>query len=106
MIPKTVKATCARCGANIPLGRTKYHMHVEVTSDFDGYLPDMDNEAEEIDKVLAGTGDASAESLEDDVYQEFALTLCRSCARQIVEDIRESLTDAPAVRTPDRSKMQ
>lgn len=84
-----VKTTCCKCGQTITYGRTKYRMHVEVDSDFDGFLPSYQDEEGELEQTLEEAKKQSAGSLEDDVHQEFSLTLCWKCMHAVVDDLKE-----------------
>ena len=83
------KSTCQKCGQEIELGRTKYDVHVEVVSDFDGYLPDFDDEESEMESAARDAQAQDARALEDEVHQEFTLTLCRACMHEVVGGLRE-----------------
>ena len=82
------KSTCQKCGQEIELGRTKYDVHVEVVSDFDGFLPDFEDEEAQTKSTLRDAEAQDARALEDEVHQEFTLTLCRACMHDVVGDLR------------------
>jgi hypothetical protein len=86
-----VKAICRRCGAQIPVGRVKYDVHVEIVADFDGFLPEPTEEEEEEGAFADALREAeglTAEELEDDVHQEYTLVLCRPCMIELSRELR------------------
>ncbi len=101
--PGLVKAICQRCGSRIQLGRAKYDLHVEVVADFDGYLPDLEDTEEQIERTLGEIAPSRRSDLEDDVHQEFTLSLCRPCMREVVKGLKES--PKGTVKTARRRKV-
>jgi hypothetical protein len=83
------KSTCQKCGQEIELGRAKYDVRVEVVSDFDGFLPEFDDEEDEMERALKDAEAKDARALEDDVHQEFALVLCRACMHEVLAPLRD-----------------
>ena len=98
-----IKSICQKCGKKIPMGRTKYDVHVEVVSDFNGFLPDFTDEAKQMAEVLDEAEGLDEQALEDDVHREFSLILCRACMREVVGELREIAGEKPRSKT--RSKM-
>ena len=85
---------CDGCNKDLPLGSTKYSVRIEVSSDFDGFLPDDEAEdtSEAINALIDEINDLSAEELEEDIHFEVEMTLCRECRNRFVEQV-ESYMD-------------
>jgi hypothetical protein len=84
---------CDGCEKDLQMGSAKYNVRVEITSDFDGFLPDYeDDEDAAMCSVLDHLGQMSAEELEQDVHLEAEMTLCKACRDRLVDSI-EGLRD-------------
>jgi phage FluMu protein Com len=78
---------CARCGKSLAEGSLKYMVHIQILSDFDGVLPNTDDDlSEEIQAVLQNVDTMDAQELEDDVYQEISFVLCEKCKKIYARD--------------------
>ena len=84
---------CDGCSKDLPLGATKYTVRIEITSDYDGFLPEFEVGAEEgaLEAVLDQVEFMSADELEEDVHLEVEATLCRECRDRLVEQIHSSM---------------
>ena len=89
---------CDRCEAELPLGSTKYKVRVEITSDFDGYLPASDFEDdEERSRFLEKIAKLDQNTMEDQVHMEINLLLCPACRQRFIEDL-DLATDGKPMR--------
>ena len=89
--------SCDRCDAELPLGATRYRVRIEITSDWDGYLPDMDLDEHAKDRLLQQLANLDEQTLEDQVHMELALTLCPACRAHFLEEL-ELASDGKPVR--------
>ena len=82
---------CDGCDKDLPLGTSRYTVRVEITSDFDGFLPETDDgdPEEALCSVLDQIDRMTEEELEDDVHLEAEMTLCKSCRDKLVESIED-----------------
>ncbi|MDP8222400.1 MAG: hypothetical protein P9L99_03505 [Candidatus Lernaella stagnicola] len=83
MNPKQLATTCDRCGRELPLGATKYHAFVEITSVWDGFLPASARD-ESLAKLVEETAKMDEETLENQVHMEIDLTLCPQCRHKLL----------------------
>jgi hypothetical protein len=80
---------CDRCGRELPLGSTKYRTYIEITSDWDGYLPDVDGDDEvNVADLLDKTSRLDDAALEDQVHMETNMLLCPQCRKDILTCLR------------------
>jgi hypothetical protein len=79
---------CDRCGRELALGSTKYRVYMEITSDWDGYLPEAEGEegADPADWIEEAAKLDEA-TLEDQVHMELTLLVCPSCRRELLSDL-------------------
>jgi hypothetical protein len=62
-----VDTFCARCGQALPEGSIKYIVYIEITSEFDGFIPYSEKEpSEEIQRLLKEMEIMDVQELEDD----------------------------------------
>ena len=81
------KRPCWRCGKELPLGSLNYVVHVRVFSGFDGVLMEPEEEAEQpLKQILEQIETSDPKELEKEVYEEFALILCKSCRDRFVDE--------------------
>jgi len=70
----------------------KYHLKVELISDFDGYLSvpynEKKNYAQEIKDTVEALKGKSGKELEEEVYQKFEFLLCPDCKRRLVSFLK------------------
>ncbi len=77
--------SCNRCGTELPSGRLKYLVTVNVTADFDGVLPTQ-VEKEDLEAFMRQLdGEASAKA-ENDVYLSQGYILCPACKAAFLAD--------------------
>ena len=88
---------CEACNKDLFLGSTKYNVKVEILSDFDGFLPEFENDDAEkgINGILEELDRLSATELEEDVHVEIEMTLCPECKHRLIVQL-ESYTDGNA----------
>ena len=80
---------CFRCGKKLPAGGLAYVIHVRVFADFDGVLAEPIEGIDQHLKQILGQIEASEpKTLEQEVYEEFALLLCKSCRDRFVAETR------------------
>ena len=78
---------CLRCGKVVPPGSLAYVVHIRVFADFDGVLLEPAGEIDrELDRILEEIGRSDPEVLEKEIYEEFALLLCKSCRDRFVSE--------------------
>ena len=82
---------CDSCQTELPLGSSKYSVRLEVTSEFDGFLPDEDFDREEfaLESIFNEIDNISSEELEADVHVEVELTICRDCKNRLLEQLED-----------------
>ncbi len=72
--------TCNHCGKNLPEGSLRYVVDITICADYDGFIDEEeDNIEDKIEEILDSLDDKDAKILEEDVYQELSLILCKSC---------------------------
>ena len=80
---------CFRCGKSLEPGSLFYVVHIKIFSGFDGILSES---AEGIDEQLKDliqvAQNLDPKELENDVYEEITLIVCKSCRDRLVDDIR------------------
>jgi len=72
------KIECASCGKHLRRGGLKYLVTIYIAADFDGVITEEASE-EELQRVLVEAEARREEDLENEVYQEMALILCKPC---------------------------
>ena len=72
------KIECASCGKHLRRGGLKYLVTIHIAADFDGVITDETSE-EDLQRVLVEAEARKEEDLENEVYQEMALILCKPC---------------------------
>jgi hypothetical protein len=88
---------CDRCNIELSLGSTKYNVRIEITSDWDGYLPDVDLDDRARDRLLQQMAALDEKTLEDQVHMELTLTLCPACRTRFLEEL-ELASDGKPLR--------
>jgi len=80
---------CFRCGKSLEPGSLFYVVHIKIFSGFDGILSES---AEGIDEQLKDliqvAQNLDPKELENDVYEEITLIVCKSCRDRLVDDVR------------------
>ncbi len=80
---------CFRCGKSLEPGSLFYVVHIKIFSGFDGILSES---AEGIDEQLKDliqvAQNLDPKELENDVYEEITLIVCKSCRDRFVDDVR------------------
>ena len=75
---------CDRCGTYLPDGSMRYTVHIQILSDFDGFILVKDDElAGEIQSMLDTKDEAD---VTDEIFQELSFTLCVSCKKRFARD--------------------
>lgn len=77
---------CERCGRELRLGSTKYQLFLELSSAWDGYLPDA-AEHEDAARLIEQAVELDEETLENQVHLEIAMIVCPQCRREILENL-------------------
>ncbi len=98
-------SVCDRCGRELRLGATKYQVYVEITSLWDGYLPDnlgADDAVELIEKAA----ELDVETLEKQVHMEISLTICPQCRKDILDHLGGEDGTLPGVKRKARARLQ
>lgn len=82
-----VDQCCDRCGEYLPEGSIKYTVHIQILSDFDGFiLCEGEDCAEETQKQSGGVDSFDEQELDDDVFQELTFVLCGNCKGRFAGD--------------------
>ncbi len=80
---------CFRCGKGLEPGSLFYVVHIRIFSGFDGVLSEpgegMDGQLKDLIEV---TETLDPKDLENDVYEEITLIVCKSCRDRFVDDMR------------------
>ncbi len=80
---------CFRCGKSLEPGSLFYVVHIRIFSGFDGVLSEpgqgMD---EELKDLIEAAETLDPKDLENDVYEEITLIVCKSCRDRFVDDFR------------------
>jgi uncharacterized protein with PIN domain len=94
---------CSSCNKSLAPGSTKYSVHIDVTSDFDGFLPEED--VGSIETLMEDIEQLSADELDSDVHIEIELSLCVECKKRLMEQVGEYTDAAPIVRQKQRANL-
>jgi hypothetical protein len=86
MREKLYAKNCDRCECHLPLGATKYRLYLEVSSDWDGYLPETDDEVN-ASELLEKAAKLDQETLEQQVHLETSMLVCPQCRREILTNL-------------------
>ncbi|MBI3753860.1 MAG: hypothetical protein HY266_07475 [Deltaproteobacteria bacterium] len=74
------KIRCYSCARDLQEGSLKYVVEIKSYADFDGFLEDYPGDVElGMVELLKELEDTDQKTLEDDVYQEMVLILCKAC---------------------------
>jgi len=87
---------CSRCGKKLKRGETKYVIYISIVSDFDGVIPAPEGDA--ISSILEKVADIPEEELDQEVYEEMAFLVCKSCRDKFREDPLSVSNDVEAMR--------
>lgn len=80
---------CSRCGKRLPPGGLAYVANLRVFADFDGVLLEPEEGVDQqVKQVLDQIRGSDPGELEQDVYEEFTLLLCKRCRDRFVEQTR------------------
>lgn len=75
---------CSRCGRQLKRGEVKYVIYISIVSDFDGVI--SVDEKEDVNQILDEANRFSEEELEEEVYEEMAFLVCKSCRDKFRSD--------------------
>lgn len=71
---------CHSCSIELPPGSLKYIIEVKSFADFDGFIEDCPDDVESgMEELLRKIEDADQKTLEDEVYQNMAFIMCKTC---------------------------
>jgi hypothetical protein len=91
---------CERCDRELPLGSAKYRVYLEITSDWDGYLPETEaTDDETLSDVMQKAAELDEAALEDQVHLEVTLLLCPQCRKDLLNHL-----DAGTARVTSKQK--
>jgi len=96
---------CDLCQKELPLGSTKYNVHIEIASDWDGYLPESAGHAS-AEEVLEQAARLDAETLENQVHMELSLLLCPTCRERFLENLDLATEGKPMIKTKSSMSLQ
>ncbi len=78
---------CMRCGKVLLPGGLTYVVHIRVFAGFDGLLLEPEGGVDQqLEQILEQIEQADPKELEKEVYEEFALFLCKSCRDRFVAE--------------------
>ena len=78
---------CDKCGLVFGPGQLRYGVAIELTSLFDGYIPEPEGDVEEeLARVLETLRKQDPAEAAKDVAQSISLVLCRPCRNRFVRD--------------------
>lgn len=97
---------CDRCQTELPLGTTKYNVRVEITADWDGYLPDIGGDEEARRQILEHASRLDEKTLEDQVHMEIELVLCPECRELFIDDVELAGDGRPMRKTKPPINLQ
>lgn len=80
---------CFRCGKEIPEGSLNYLVNIRIFSGFDDLILEPEEEVDEdLKHILEEIEQLDPQELENEVYEEFSLLLCKSCRDRFVAETR------------------
>ncbi len=80
---------CFRCGKSLEPGSLFYVVHIRIFSGFDGVLSEPgEGMDEELKDLIEAAETVDPKDLENDVYEEITLIVCKSCRDRFVDDLR------------------
>lgn len=78
---------CDRCGEYLPEGSMRYTVHVQILSDFDGFVFFEGESAPDDSPGFCSDDDCvDTAELEEDLFQELTFVLCGKCKRRFARD--------------------
>ena len=86
---------CDGCNRDLSMGSPKFNVRIEVTSDFDGFLPEDTSEGDMSDRfreLFEQIEALTSDELEAEVQVEYEMCLCPECRHRFVEEL-ESYTE-------------
>lgn len=88
------KIKCHSCFKELPEGSLKYVIEVKSFADFDGFLEDYPGDVESgMVELLKELEDVDQKTLEDEIYQETVVILCKACRDKFYKNLFD--TSAP-----------
>lgn len=89
------KIRCYSCAKELPEGSLKYVVEIKSYADFDGFLEDYPGDVElGMVELLKELEDMDQKTLENDVYQEMVIILCKSCRDKFYKDLLDTSVSA------------
>lgn len=76
---------CDHCGKELPPGTTKYIVDITLFADRDGLIDDEIDIEEKIRGLINEMEKKDWKEIEEDVYEEYSLILCRRCRNRLKE---------------------
>ncbi|MFQ5899947.1 MAG: hypothetical protein ACE5IH_00120 [Thermodesulfobacteriota bacterium] len=71
---------CNTCGKELPGGSLRYVIDIAIFADFDGIIKEPKEDIEEeIKKLLNEMEEIDPTILEEDVFQEISIIVCKEC---------------------------
>jgi hypothetical protein len=94
---------CSRCGKDLKPGGLFYLVRIKVFSGFDGILSEPGGGIDQqLKSLLDEVEQANPQELENEVYEEITLMMCKSCRDRFVDEIRNPWEGPFRIRTdPD-----
>lgn len=80
---------CGRCGKALPFSSLNYIVHIKVFAGFDGVLLESEEGIDQqLKEILEQIEKSDPKTLEEEVYEEFSLLLCKSCRDRFVDETK------------------
>ncbi len=94
MSSQKTRLRCDICGRRFKKGGTRYRIHLEIVSDFNGYIQDFSKKPEDflekkIEKILKQTEDMTEEELQEEVYLKRNLLVCINCREKFIRFLKK-----------------
>jgi hypothetical protein len=95
---------CMRCGKEFPAGELTYVVQIKIFAGFDGLLLEPEGGVDrQLRKILDQIEKSDPKELENDVYEEVTLLLCKSCRDRFVDETKHPWEGSFRIRQdPDR----
>lgn len=78
---------CGKCGRPLKPGELRYQVKIELTSMFDGYIEEADEDMdEELERLIQALTHQDPEEVAKDVAQSITLVICRQCRNKLVHE--------------------
>lgn len=78
---------CQKCGRPLGQGELKYKVRIELTSMFDGFIPEPEGDIDvELERLIEAVSQQDPGEMAKDVAQTIILVMCRDCRNRLVKE--------------------